>query len=122
MSKEEIIKVILSTICLIAYTIPLISNSYQSDYEFVFEDFFYAVGTTLGIGGYLIVDSCKLDKTHKFYLISAGIFFVILSLIFIFDTISDREFRTYWYVVFNLLITFICCISLIYLRRRYSRH
>lgn len=122
MSNEEKIKTILTTICLIAYTIPLISNSYQSDYEFVFEDFFYAIGTTLGIGGYLIVDSYKLDKPHKFYLISAGVFFVILSLMFIFDTVANREFKTYWYVVFNLLTTFICCISLVYLRRLHSRH
>jgi len=122
MNRTESIKVLLSILLLISYTVPLIvSKSVDNNYEFIFIDFFYAVGTTLGIGGYLIVDSINLQKPYEYYLISAGIFFVGLSVIFIFDTLNDRTFRTYWYVVFNLLITFIWFILLI-IRRHFIRH
>ena len=121
MTRVEIIKVFLSIICLVAYTVPLILHKgIEPIGEPIFIDVFYAVGTAFGIGSYLIIDSFELRRFHEYYLISAGVFFVGLGFIFIFDAVLDRFFRTYWYVVFNLLITFICC-ALLFFRGLFTR-
>jgi len=114
MKLSEITKIILSLVCLLAYTIPLLLSSSTSTYDYSIIDIVYGVGSAIGIGGYFISDSYKLKKTHEYYLFSAGIFFVGLSLIFILDTLFNRSFETYWYVIINLLITFICFILLIF--------
>jgi hypothetical protein len=123
MKKDEVIKVILSIVLLIAYIIPLLisNNNVDDNYNYDFIDYIYSILTTLGIGGYLVADSYKLKKIHEHYLLSAGVFFVILSFIFIFDTLHDKTFRTYWYVVFNLLTTIICYFLLLY-KKRFGRH
>lgn len=121
MSKKESIKVILSIVLLLAYAIPLVFNSSTNNAnEFIFVDFIYAVGSSIGIGCYLIADSYKLQRPYEYFLVSAGAFFIGLAIIFIIDTVSDRTFRTYWYVVFNLITTLLCFISLRF-KSQYTR-
>lgn len=112
------IKILLSIILLAAYGVPLLVSKSTESYEYSFIDMFYGIGTTLGIGFYLMIDSCKLKLHYENYLFSAGVFFVGLSLVFILDLILYRDFRTYWYVMFNFLTALICYLSLTYLTWR----
>lgn len=114
LNRVEAFKVLLSTVLITAYALPfLIPYSITEDYKPDFIDIFYAIGSTLGIGGYLIIDSFNLRRYHELYLFSAGVFFVGLSLIYIFDSMTNFVFKTYWYVVFNILTTLLCYLSLI---------
>jgi len=111
------IKISIASVLLIAYVIPLvIPRSALCDCPSDFVDYFYALATTLGIGGYLISENYKLKYHYENYLFSVGVFFVVLFLIFLFDMISDSVFKTLNYVIFNLIITIICFASLTFQR------
>lgn len=102
----------------VAYSLPYMLDFIPEwDNEFKFFDKFYAIGISFGFGGVLIGISLDLKERYHFVLMYVGIFFAGLFLTFLFDTITDSIFKTRHYVLFNLVISIICLVLLIFRKR-----
>lgn len=110
--------VISAVVGFIAYSVPYLLDFIPKwDEEFKFFDKFYAIGISFGFGGVLIGVSFDLKERLHFVLMYIGIFFMGLFLTFLFDTITDSIFKTRHYVLFNLIISVICLILLVFRKR-----
>jgi len=108
-------KILFFSVCaFFSYTLPFI---FKSDAI----NIIYAIGTTFSIGGILLVVSWKLDKISHYYIMSAGIWFEGLSLIYLLDISLDFMFKSYYYVLFNCLITILTWFVIFLIRRFGSR-
>ena len=117
-----LIKIIISIVLLFAYTIPLIIYNGDCNCDMTFIDIIYLLGTTIGIGSYLMVDSIPLIKISQCITFSAGIYYIGLTFIFSANIMADLIYQTYWYVVFNTVVTFMLCLYLLYYHRTRLRH
>lgn len=98
----------------LSYALPYLLDFIPDfDNDFKFFDKFYGIGMSLAFGGMLIGVSIDLEKKYHFVLMSIGIFFSGMFVTFLFDTLTDYVFKTKYYVLFNLIISIICLLSLI---------
>jgi hypothetical protein len=92
------LKIFLIILGVMAYGLPLITNS-------AFIDEIYGIITPFAIGWYIIIDSIKIKSYKDCAGISGGCFLVLLSIVLALDTINDDDINTYKGTIFIFIIT-----------------
>lgn len=78
----------------------------------------YGILTALGIGLYILGD---FMNNKKYYLVPLIVFFIILSLIFMLNTLIDGLYETYTPVLLTIITLNLCYIILAFSWHKYKQ-